>query len=217
MCLQGHAGQLRSFFILFTQNERCMLSPPRARPSHWAQNPLTRTEQGSTGQPLIRMTKLYCFHTNTWSNQNTHLTGHTAAHIHKKKKMRKALFLSPISLFLLLCGSHTHEYTEVQALFSLKFTSTQELRKGFGIYCALFSMTSEQPLTLTTSVFELALKLLIKYILKSLMCGVCIWSRHLNPACWYCHVTYCSPSLTTPAPTFGKVNYNFEKKGGTKS
>lgn len=86
MCLQGRAGQLRSFFILFTQNERCMLSPPRARPSHWAQNPLTRTEQGSTGQPLIRMTKLYCFHTNTWSNQNTHLTGHTAAHIHKKKK-----------------------------------------------------------------------------------------------------------------------------------
>lgn len=45
-----------------------------ARPSHRAQNPLTRTEQGSTGHPLIRMTKLYCFHT------NTQMHGQTKAH-----------------------------------------------------------------------------------------------------------------------------------------
>lgn len=125
--------------------------------------------------------------------------------------MRKALFLSPISLCLLLSGSHTHEYTEVQALFSLKFTSTQELWKKFWYLLCYFPWPQNKQLILATSVFKLASKLLIKYILKLLMCGVCIWSRHVNPACWYCHVTYCSPP-TTPAPTFGKVNYNFEKK-----
>lgn len=139
---QGRAGQLCSIFILFPQNERYVLSPTRARLSHWAQNPLTRTEQGSTSQPLIRMTKLYCFHTNTHDQTKTHTWPDTQLHTYKIK-MRKALFLSTISFFMLWSVSHIHEYTEVLALFSLKFTSTQELWKMLWyLYCTLFSMTS---------------------------------------------------------------------------
>lgn len=137
MCLQGRAGQLRSFFILFPQNERCVLSPPRARPSHWAQNPLTRTEQGSTGQPLIRMTKLYCFHTNTWSNQNTHLTRHTAAHIHNKKWGRLYFFLP--SHYVCFCLDHIHMNTQrCKLCFPWSSLQHKNYEKSFGIYCAIF-------------------------------------------------------------------------------
>lgn len=87
MCLQGHAGQLCSFFYLVpSERKMCALTSMRQAITR-AQNPLTRTEQGSTGQPLIRMTKLYCFHTNTQMHGKTktqHLTRHEVAHIHEK-------------------------------------------------------------------------------------------------------------------------------------
>ncbi len=128
-------------FILFPQNERFVHSPPLARPSHRAQNPLTRTEQGSTGQTLIRMTKLYCFHT------HTQMHGQTKTHTWKIQKQS-----SVVVSYVIISDSVCITCTQKHRGASLKFTSAQELWQK--LLSALFYMTSGQPLTLAASKFR---------------------------------------------------------------
>ncbi len=122
MCLQGHAGQLCSFFYLVPSEWKmcaltstCQAVTPSAKPINTDRTRVNRPDTDKDDQTLL----LSHSHTNAWSNQNTHLTRHAVAHIHEKYKS-KARLLSPMSLFLLLSVLHAQKYIEVLPWSSLQ-------------------------------------------------------------------------------------------------